>query len=351
MSRTGIPSAPAREDATPRAVGYWLLAVALLVTGMIVLGGATRLTQSGLSIVEWRPLSGVLPPLNEQEWEAAFARYRQFPEYQTLNRHISLDQFKTIYWFEYAHRLLGRLIGLVFLLPWLWFLARGQLRGRLAWQLGGLFVLGALQGLAGWWMVKSGLVDRPDVSQYRLAVHLALALAILGLLLHLAWRVLWPRPRIANFGRGPWLLLVLVYLQALSGALVAGLDAGLHYNTFPTMNGAWLPPELWHLTPWWLNLLENPTTVQFDHRIGAYLVAIAVLACWWRVRPTAEHSAKLALDVVLTVMLVQVGLGIATLLLQVPVGLGVLHQAGAVALFAAVLWLAEDPLRRSSTGP
>jgi len=337
---------PVRGRAVPRAAGYWLLAVAVLVAAMIVLGGATRLTQSGLSIVDWQPISGVLPPLSDEDWQASFVRYQQFPEFQKLNRHMSLDEFKTIFWFEYAHRLLGRLIGLAFLLPFLWFLVRRQLHGRLAWQLGGLFLLGGLQGLAGWWMVTSGLVDRPEVSQYRLMVHLALALAILALLLHLGWGVL--SPRTGRDRPGAWLVFALVYLQALSGALVAGLDAGLHYNTFPTMNGAWLPPELWHLKPWWLNLVDNPTTVQFDHRLGAFIVAFAALLLWWRGRGAADRRRRRAFDLMLAAMLVQFGLGVATLLLQVPVALGVLHQAGAVALFTATLFVADGALKPSS---
>jgi len=316
----------------PRAVGVWLLLVAVLVVAMTLLGGATRLTQSGLSIVEWKPVTGLLPPMSDAAWQRAFEQYQRFPEYQKLNRGMSLAEFKAIYRFEYAHRLLGRAIGAAFLLPFLWFLWRRRLPRSLAWGLAGIFLFGGLQGLVGWWMVQSGLVDRPDVSQYRLAIHLGLAVAILGLLARLGWRILWPAP--AARGGWAWAVLALVYLQLLSGALVAGLDGGLHYNTFPDMNGMWLPPELWAQQPAWVNLFENPTTVQFDHRVGAYATSLAVLALWWHRRGPAGTVMLLALAV-------QVGLGIATLLLQVPVALGVLHQAGALALFLAVLWVAD----------
>jgi cytochrome c oxidase assembly protein subunit 15 len=330
----GTESDPVSEEPTgmPPAVGLWLLAVAGLVAAMILLGGATRLTESGLAIVRWQPVSGVLPPLDAAGWLREFEAYRQFPEYRQLKRGMSLDEFKTIYRFEYAHRLLGRAIGAAFLLPFLWFLARGRLPSRLAWRLAGIFLLGALQALIGWWMVRSGLVDRPDVSQYRLAVHLGLAFAILGLLLAAGWRALWPAQPARD--RYAWAVLALVYLQVLSGALVAGLDAGLHYNTFPTMDGFWLPPELWAQAPGWSNPFENPTTVQFDHRLGACLVALAVLALAWRQR--GRGAALL-----LAALALQFGLGIATLVLQVPVTLGVAHQAGAILLFVAVLWLAE----------
>lgn len=329
-----IESVPVSEGAAgmPPAVGLWLLAVAGLVAAIILLGGATRLTESGLSIVHWQPVSGVLPPLDGAAWEREFEAYRQFPEYRQLEHGMSLQAFKTIYWFEYAHRLLGRAIGAAFLLPFIWFLWRRQIRGRMAWWLGGIFLLGGLQGLVGWWMVRSGLVDRPDVSQYRLALHLGLAFAILGLLAGAGWRALWPAQAARDVWA--WAVLALVYLQVLSGALVAGLDAGQHYNTFPSMDGLWLPPELWVREPLWLNAFENPTTVQFDHRLGAYLVALAVLALAWcqRGRGAALMLAALAL---------QFGLGVATLLLQVPVVLGVAHQAGAILLFMAVLWQAE----------
>jgi heme a synthase len=309
-------------------VGIWLLAVAALVAAMVLLGGATRLTDSGLSIVEWRPVSGALPPLSAADWQAEFDRYRAYPEYQKINRGMSLDEFKRIYWFEWSHRQLGRAIGAAFLLPFLWFLARGRIDRPLGLRLAGLFALGGLQGAVGWWMVASGLVDRPDVSHLRLAAHLGLAFLIFAGLLWQAWRLLAPDARAA----GPRLLALAlplaVLLQTLLGALVAGLDAGLAYNTFPTMNGAWIPDDLARPGPWW----DNPTAVQFAHRLGAFALAGLCLFAWLR--------APAAFGLVLAVAAAQFALGVATLLLQAPLPLALAHQAGALALFAASLWAA-----------
>ena len=333
-----------------RAMALWLLMVAGLVFAMIMLGGATRLTQSGLSMVHWQ-FAGVLPPLDEAQWMAEFERYRQFPEYQKINRGMALAEFKTIYWFEYSHRMLGRLIGLAFALPFVWFLIRGQVGWRLAPKLVGLLLLGGLQGLVGWWMVKSGLVDRPDVSHYRLTVHLGLAFAIFAALLWVALDLLWPPPQQARPAGTPmrgWALAVvlLVFGQSLLGGLVAGLNAGLVYNTFPLMNGMLFPPELFHATPWWLNLLENPVTLQFNHRIGALLVTVVVLAGWWRARRLGpDHGTRLAVDALLLALVGQVMLGVLTLIHMVPVVLGVAHQGGAVVLLAASIVVAHR-LRR-----
>ncbi len=319
--------------ASNRAVALWLLGVAALVFAMVVLGGATRLTQSGLSMVDWRPLMGVIPPLGEPAWREVFQQYQAFPEYQQINRGMSLAEFKTIFWFEYAHRLLGRGIGLAFLLPFGWFLARRRLAPALACKLGAIFLLGGLQGLVGWWMVKSGLVDDPDVSQYRLAVHLSLALLIFVGLCWLAVGL-----EAASTRRGPSFLGLIaggaVLLQAFSGALVAGLDAGRHYNTFPTMNGVWFPTELLHLDPWWLNAFENATTVQFDHRLGA--VAASLLVALFGLRCIARGGrARAAGFWLLAALAAQFALGVATLVMMVPVALGVSHQAGALLLLAA----------------
>lgn len=328
--------------ATPRSVGFWLLFVALLVFAMVVLGGATRLTRSGLSMTDWRPVAGVLPPLGQAAWEAEFERYKQYPEYRKLNLGMELVQFKTIFWLEYAHRILGRLIGLAFLVPFLWFLLRRRLGRGLAAKLAAVFLLGGVQGLVGWWMVKSGLVDDPEVSHYRLAAHLALALVILAALLWLAWEILLPAAAAgvsSSLVGLAALVVILVFLQALTGALVAGLDAGRHFNTFPTMDGAWLPDGLWRSVPWWLNFLENPTTVQLDHRIGAYLVLVLVVALWaLGRRATAERAVHRALDLMLAALVAQLVLGVLALLYVVPVALGVLHQGGALLLFAAALF-------------
>lgn len=333
-----------------RAMALWLLIVAGLVFLMVMLGGATRLTQSGLSMVHWQ-FAGALPPMDQAQWTAEFERYKQFPEYQKINRGMSLAEFKTIYWFEYSHRMLGRLIGLAFALPFAWFLIRGQVGWRLAPKLTGLLLLGGLQGLIGWWMVKSGLVDRPDVSHYRLTVHLGLAFAIFGALLWVALDLLKPvRPDTA-LARSPltgWALAVvlLVFVQSLLGGLVAGLNAGLVYNTFPLMDGMLFPPELFHATPWWLNLFENPVTLQFNHRIGALAVTIAIVFVWLRSRRAGfRHSTRLAFDALLLALIGQVILGVLTLIHMVPVGLGVAHQGGALVLLASSIVVAHRLMR------
>jgi heme a synthase len=320
------PAPPAGE----RRIGVWLLVCCTLVFVMVLLGGLTRLTESGLSIVEWKPVTGVLPPLSAAEWQAEFAKYQATPEYQKVNTGMSLAAFQRIWWMEYSHRLLGRLIGVVFLLPFLWFLARGQVPAGYRGHLWLVFLLGGAQGAVGWYMVKSGLVDRPDVSQYRLAAHLGLALVIYLYMLRLALDLLWPVARRSGSAIAAWVVLALVFVQALIGALVAGLDAGLHYNTFPLMDGALVPPGLLLEQPWWLNLFENPITVQFTHRIGAYVVTVAVLWFCWR----SEHPLR---GWLLAALALQVALGIATLLLVVPLPLAWAHQAGAVLLLTAGL--------------
>ena len=327
------------SDADRRQIGWWLVVVAALVFCMVVLGGYTRLSQSGLSMVEWRPVTGWLPPLDDPGWRDAFAAYQRFPEYRKVNADIGLADFKRIYRVEYAHRLLGRAIGLAFLLPMLYFLAARKASRRLAGWLVALFVLGGLQGALGWFMVQSGLVDRPDVSHYRLVAHLGAALLIFGLLLWTAFALL------ASPGGGPVpvrrsavAVLVLVVLQILAGGLVAGLDAGLVYNSFPLMGGRLVPAELFAMTPGWLNLLENPATVQFDHRVIAYLLVAAVAVLYWQARRArlsgTAHGMLLGL---LAALAVQIGLGVLALVFAVPVALGVAHQAGALVVFAMAL--------------
>jgi cytochrome c oxidase assembly protein subunit 15 len=329
-------------------VAGWLLVVAAIVGAMVLLGGATRLTHSGLSMVQWQPIMGILPPLNEIAWGQVFNLYKEYPEYQKINQGMTLGEFKSIFYFEYAHRLLGRTVGLVFALPFFWFLVTGRLERRRRLPLAGLLLLGGLQGWIGWWMVKSGLVDHPDVSQYRLAVHLGLAFAILAgliwLALDLSTKPARGRPAVGYHLAG--LLVVIVFMQVLSGALVAGLDGGLVYNSFPMMNEYWLPPELSTLRPTWRNLFENPVTAQFDHRVGAYLCAALVAGLWWRLWQAATGAAvcpsvRLALYLTTAALVLQLALGIATLLWGVPVPLAVLHQGGALSLFSASLLLAH----------
>ena len=336
-----------RPDATP-AVGRWLLLCCAMVAAMVILGGATRLTESGLSIVNWRPISGIMPPLNTSEWQALFDAYRLSPEFKRANFWMTLDDFKTIFWLEYLHRLWGRLIGLVFLIPFLWFLFRGHMSRAFSMHLIGLFVLGGLQGLMGWYMVRSGLVDQPSVSQYRLAAHLVLAFLIYGWLLWLALRCLWPTSgsqelETKRFRGHAISVVALAMLTVTAGAFVAGLDAGLAYNTFPKMGDQWVPEGLMRLQPWWINFFENTATVQFVHRmLGMTIMAVAIVL-WVRVRRAKmENRARRLIELLAAVVSAQAAIGVATLLHQVPVGLGVLHQGGALVVFTlAILVLYE----------
>ncbi len=328
-----------------RPVAAWLLACAALVFAMVVVGGVTRLTHSGLSIVEWQPLVGTVPPLSLSDWETLFAKYRETPEFRKVNFGMDLEGFKRIFWWEYVHRLLGRVIGLAFLLPFVWFFARGRLERKLAWQLAGVFVLGALQGALGWYMVASGLVDDPRVSHFRLTAHLGVALAIFAAELWIALRLLEARavpaaPR--ALGRFALAIAAIVFAMALSGGLVAGLRAGFAYNTFPLMNGQLVPPEILMLEPWWKNFLWNTATVQFVHRGIAWLLIVLVPLFWWQAaRAPLAPRARLACHLLLATLAIQVALGIATLLMVVPVGLAAAHQGGAVLLLGAALWVAQ----------
>jgi heme a synthase len=328
-----------------RALRLWLACVALLVVAMILVGGATRLTNSGLSITEWQPIMGAIPPLNAADWQKAFAAYQKIPQYSELNQGMSLGEFKTIFWWEWAHRFLGRFIGVVFFVPFAVFWAIGYIPRTFLLRLVGLFVLGGLQGALGWYMVKSGLVDRTNVSQYRLAAHFGVALSILGYTLWLLFG-LGHEGRVGHTAPGSRAcalvaggLLALVFLQLLAGALVAGLDAGMGYNTWPLINGAFVPSGLYEASPWYLNLFENPLTVQFDHRMIGYSVVVASLAqlAWLALRKAPTPLIGTAMTLAL-VALLQATLGVWTLLLAVPIQLGLAHQAGAVAVFAASVY-------------
>ncbi|MDO8249011.1 MAG: COX15/CtaA family protein [Rhodoferax sp.] len=337
-----------------RGVAQWLFVCCAMVFVTLVIGGMTRLTHAGLSIVEWQPLIGALPPLSEAHWQEVFAKYQQTPEFLLRNHDMTLEGFKTIFWWEWAHRLSGRLIGLMFLLPYLWFLARGRLRGALAWKIAGFFVLGGLQGAMGWYMVKSGLVDDPRVSQYRLAAHLGLAFLVFGLMGWTALGLMQPRRRALTVSPAPTFpgsaanasrftlrlgafLIGLVFVMALSGALVAGIHAGLAYNTFPLMNGAFLPPESFLLEPLWLNFFSNMATVQFDHRLLAW--TLLALVPWFARRVWRDFPAARPVAMAMSLwLLLQISLGIGTLMMRVPVSLASMHQAGAMILFALVIW-------------
>jgi cytochrome c oxidase assembly protein subunit 15 len=318
------------------AVAAWLLVCAAFTFAMVVVGGITRLTESGLSIVEWQPLAGALPPLSQADWETLFAKYRETPQFQKVFSGIGLEGFKSIFWWEYAHRLLGRAIGVVFLLPYLFFLIKGKLGKTLSWKLAGLFVLGGLQGAMGWYMVKSGLVDDPRVSHFRLTAHLGLALLIFSIEFWLALGLLKERTRKAD--PLSHAVLCAVFLMALSGGFVAGLRAGHSYNTFPLMNGHLVPPEAFMLEPWWRNFLWNAATVQLVHRSIFWLLLALIPALWWQLRRT---PAKIAAHHLLAMFLIQASLGITTLLLAVPLPVAALHQAGAVLLLATALWTAH----------
>ena len=333
------------HDRRLNPVALWLLACCALVFAMVVVGGVTRLTHSGLSIVEWQPIVGTVPPLDDAAWQEAFRKYQQTPEFRKVNPDMDLAGFKGIFWWEYVHRLLGRLIGAAFLLPLLWFAARGRITRPLIWKFAAIFALGAMQGAMGWYMVKSGLVDDPRVSQYRLAAHLGLALLVYAAMLWIALDLLVPHAAAAPraLRRFAFVLVVLVFVQALSGAFVAGIRAGLAYNTFPLMNGHLVPPGMFVIDPWYLNFFNNIATVQFDHRLLAWALAFLVPWFWVRVRRAAEsRCARVAADLLLGALAVQIALGISTLLLAVPVPLAAAHQAGALLVFSATLVAAHS---------
>lgn len=322
-------------------VGVWLFVMAGLVALMVLVGGATRLTDSGLSITEWKPVTGVIPPLTTEAWEAELEKYRQIPEYQQINKGMSLDEFKRIYWWEWGHRFLGRLVGLVFAAGFLFFLFTRRLERPMIPRLAAIFTLGAAQGVLGWYMVQSGLVDRVDVSQYRLAAHLGLAVLILGAILWTAFGLVRHAPeRRRHTGALPLslgLFSVLVFLQILMGAFVAGLDAGLSFTTWPLMDGQFIPRGLFP-GAWYQALFEDRFTVQFVHRMGGYAVAAWALALWFygRQLPLSRGLSRV-LGALLLVVALQVASGILTLVNVVPIPLALVHQAGSLAVFALAL--------------
>jgi cytochrome c oxidase assembly protein subunit 15 len=350
------PSAPAQAvRATPlpsdarRAVATWLFVCCALVFAMVVVGGVTRLTHSGLSITEWQPIVGTLPPLSDSAWNEAFTRYQATPEYRDINRGMTLSEFKGIFWWEYFHRLLGRGIGVAFLVPYLWFLMRGRIPPGYAKPLAGIFVLGGLQGALGWFMVASGLVSDPHVSQFRLTAHLGVAFLIYAAMFWTGLSLMYPeradrqRPGVRSARRLAFAIAVLVFVMVLSGGFVAGIRAGFAYNTFPLMQGRWIPPEIMVLSPWWKNFFWNMATVQFDHRTIAWLLAFSIPYTWWRVRNSqAPRRARRGADALLAGLAIQVSLGIATLINVVPVPLAAMHQAGALIVFTLALNVAHS---------
>jgi cytochrome c oxidase assembly protein subunit 15 len=353
---------PATLDFHTRAIRLWLYAVAALVLAVVLVGGATRLTESGLSITEWKPVMGTLPPLGATEWQAEFEKYQAIPQYRALKFPMSLTEFKTIYWWEWAHRLLGRLIGVAFLIPFLWFLWRGWVAPALRPRLWFIFGLGALQGVVGWWMVASGLADRVEVSQYRLATHLILACAIYVALIWTA-QLLGDRrfaaanssPHVGEGREGARIragaigLLVLVLAEIYLGALVAGLRAGYVYNTWPLIDGAFAPDaaRLFFDTPLWRNFFENKLTVQFEHRILADAVFICALLYALDVARTVKTGpARTGAFVLFAAVTLQVALGVMTLLLRVPLAVALLHQAMAMLVLTAAAMQAAGVAKR-----
>ncbi len=309
-----------------------------MVFVMVAIGGATRLTGSGLSMVEWKPFTGWLPPLSEAAWQVLFDKYRQFPEYQKINAGMSLDEFKSIFWLEYIHRVWGRLIGIAFAVPFVWLLLRRAIPRPLVPHLVVLLLLGGMQGLLGWFMVKSGLVDHPDVSPYRLTAHLSLAMAIYAYLLWLALGLLRPAPSGDSAHLRPFALSAagLVAITVVAGGFVAGTNAGFDYNSFPLMDGRWVPEAYGELSPWWRNAFESIATVQFHHRILATLTLAAALLLWWR---ATGHPARLSAGALFCAVAAQYALGVATLIYVVPVSLGVLHQSWALVVISAAVWV------------
>jgi cytochrome c oxidase assembly protein subunit 15 len=335
-----------------RPVALWLAVLLVLVFAMVLVGGATRLTDSGLSITQWDPIIGALPPLGQEGWERAFALYRAIPEYERVNAGMSLEEFKFIFWWEWGHRNLGRIIGLAVLVPLLVFSITGRVRGGLRWRLWGLFALVCLQGAIGWYMVSSGLSERVDVSQYRLALHLGTALLLFGLLLWQFAALIAPRGFAAGDGKaGPWaaLLLGTVSVQILLGAFVAGLRAGGSYNSWPLMDGAIVPPG--YLEGGWLSLFETVEAVQFHHRSFAYVVAALALFVAVMARRRGARGLAAALG---GGVLLQFALGVWTILAAVPLWLGLAHQGGAVVVLAASVLAAyglSRPLARAEAAP
>ncbi len=351
-----IPEFP-RTAVTPRTgpIAVWLLVCAAMIFSTVVLGGVTRLTGSGLSMVEWDPIFGAVPPLTQDAWQQTFDEYKESPEYRQVNYRMDLAGFKRIYWVEYAHRVLGRTIGVVFLVPLLGFIVLRKVPRELVPKLFGIFILGGLQGLLGWYMVKSGLVGNPHVSQYRLTAHLMLAVLIYGYILWVALELLFPRYQASAPARRlkalSYWLLALVPLTMTSGGFVAGLKAGLAFNTFPLMGGHWIPDGIGALDPWYRNLFENITTVQFDHRVLAMMTLASVFALWTTaLRQERSPGLRWAIPVLLLIAVLQVALGISALLLHLPMVLASAHQAGALLLFTAVLFVAHRA-RRSSGQP
>ena len=333
-----------QHTAPEKIIAVWLFVLCGMVFFMVILGGLTRLTHSGLSMVSWRPITGWLPPIGVQEWQSVFELYKETPEFKKINDGMTIDGFKSIFWLEYGHRLWGRIIGIVFIFPFLFFLFKGWIRRGLAPRLIIILIMGGFQGVLGWYMVKSGLIDNPDVSQYRLVAHLSAAIIIYGFMFWVAMSLVRVRHEVlpdfsikllfASIFVTCW-----IFATIISGGFVAGLDAGLIYNTFPLMDGQFIPDGLWNMQPWHKNLFENVTTVQFNHRVFAEVSLLLIIGLWWYVR--RSNVSRLVLrpfQAMLIMVFIQVTLGILTLMFVVPIFVASLHQLGALILFTFSLW-------------
>lgn len=327
-----------------RAVIIWLLSGCFLIYAMVVIGGITRLTHSGLSMVEWKPITGALPPMNQTDWQSLFEKYQASPEYKVINTQFTVEEFKSIFWWEYIHRLIGRIIGIVFFLPFVYFLLRKKLSAPVIKSCIWILILGGFQGVLGWYMVKSGLVKNPHVSHYRLAAHLLSAFMVFGFTFWLAMDLYFnrggeqknPNRKLFNFGI---LLFITVIIQIGYGAFTAGLKAGYAYNTYPKMNDDWLPVKDLYLEPFWKNFLEVGAGVQFIHRWLAAIVVCLVGYLWWKSKDkNLLPMQKLSVNLLIYCVSIQFLLGLFTLLYAVPVTLGVLHQTGAFFLFSSCLF-------------
>jgi len=345
-------SLQAKQD---KQVASWLIFVASVIFFMIMLGGATRLTSSGLSMVDWKPIMGVIPPLTDTDWTETFERYKEFPEYQKKNAGMSLDSFKSIFYFEYFHRILGRLIGLFFLVPFLYFWSKGAIRRKMLPQMIALFILGGMQGLLGWYMVKSGLVNEPNVSQYRLTAHLISAVLLFSYLLWVAFGLLKKSAAeltnltevdeaISNrFYRYAKALTGLIVFMIFSGGFVAGTKAGYAYNTFPLMAGKMIPDGLYTMQPFWLNWFENITTIQFNHRLIAYsLFFVVPLFAFNLIKNNVSSRCTTAAKFFIGILFIQIALGISTLVFHMPVAIAVSHQGGAIILLTIAIFITRE---------
>ena len=336
------------QESYNRQIAWWLIICAAVIFGMILLGGVTRLTDSGLSMVDWKPIRGVIPPITQADWQAMFLKYQQFPEYRKTNFNMTLEQFKPIFMYEYLHRMLGRFIGIIFVLPFLFFYFTKRIVPGLTPRLLVMLVLGGSQGVLGWYMVKSGLVDNPHVSQYRLTAHLGMAVFIYGFIFWTVLDLLAPvasQPK--HLKRFAYSLSGLIFLMILSGGLVAGTRAGIPYPTWPLMGDSFIPPGLYSLQPFWLSAFEDMLTIQFNHRMFAYLiVGLVCTFAYQALKSDLQGSLKVGIYCFIGLLFLQVSLGISTLIFYIPVPIAAAHQVCAVALLSASLFVSHSFTRQ-----